>query len=345
MRTRTWKTRRNGEIEVSVLGFGGAPLGNMYRPVTETTADATLDAARAAGITYFDNAPLYGLGLSEERYGRAIARWGRDGIVLSTKIGRILDDVSIADVPDDPLFKEVPSRTIAYDYSYDGVMRSYEASRRRLRTDRIDILYIHDVDVWTHGSLEASDARIAEVMEGGYRALDELRACGAVKAIGTGVNEWEICERLVHLGDFDGFLLAGRYTLLEQGTIETFLPLCERRGIAVVLGGPYNSGILATGPVAGAKYNYVDAPPEIMERARRLQLVCRAHGVGLAEAALHFALAHPAIVSVIPGAVSPREVERNVAMLTAKIPQTLWADLKAEELVHADAPVPDGDFA
>jgi len=345
MLTRTWKTRKNGDIEVSVLGFGGAPLGNMYRPIPEEMAQATLDAACAAGITYFDTAPLYGLGLSEERYGRFLSRRGRDGIVLSTKIGRLLEDASPGEPPADPLFQQAPSRRIVYDYSYDGVMRSYEASLRRLGTDRIDILFIHDVDVWTHGSREASDARIAEVMDGGYRALDELRASGAVKAIGAGVNEWEICERLARLGDFDGFLLAGRYTLLEQGALDSFLPLCERRGIAIVLGGPYNSGILATGPVAGAKYNYREPPADILERARRLHTVCTAHGVHLAEAALHFVLAHPAIVSVIPGAMQPEEVERNAAILAAAIPDGLWSDLKAEGLLHAAAPVPQSRTA
>lgn len=341
MQTRTLKTRGGATMEFSLLGFGGAPLGNLYAAIPETRAQATLDAARAAGITYFDTAPLYGLGLSEERFGAAFKRWGRAGTVLSTKIGRVLEDCAPEDT-EETIFVDTPHRRFSFDYSYDGVMRSYEDSLTRLGVDAIDILYIHDVDVWTHGSAKASDARIAQVMEGGYRALENLRGTGAIKAFGAGVNEWEICQRLAKQGDFDCFLLAGRYTLLEQEALTSFLPLCEKRGIGIVLGGPYNSGILATGAIAGAKYNYAAAPAEILQRVRKIERVCAAHDVGLAEAALHFVAAHPAMVSIIPGAVSPDEVTRNVAMLEARIPGTLWSDLKSEGLVRADAPVPSG---
>ena len=339
MRERSLQTRKHGPLALTELGFGGAPLGNLYRPIPEPTAQATLDAAYEAGIRLFDTAPLYGLGLSEERFGQAIARWGRDQIVLSTKIGRVLTDCPPDQVPE-TIFHDIPQRRFDYDYSYDGVMRSYQDSLKRLGTDRIDILLIHDVDVWTHGTREASDARIREVMEGGYRAMEELRAAGDILAIGAGVNEWDICERLAALGDFDCFLLAGRYTLLEQEAQESFLPLCVEKGIGIILGGPYNSGILATGPVEGAYYNYQPAPPEILERAGRLQAVCEAHGVRLVEAALHFVLGHPAIVSVIPGAAAPEEVTRNLEVLGAQIPAALWDDLKGEGLIPAAALVP-----
>ncbi len=339
MKQRTLQTRKHGALPLTVLGFGGAPLGNLYRPIPEAVAQATLDAAFAAGIRLFDTAPLYGLGLSEERYGKALARWGRDEIVLSTKIGRVLTDCPPEQVPE-TIFFDIPNRRFGYDYSYDGVMRSYEDSLQRLGTERIDILLVHDVDVWTHGTREASDARIREVMDGGYKAMEALRACGDIKAIGVGVNEWDICERMAGLGDFDCFLLAGRYTLLEQEALDSFLPLCVERGIGIILGGPYNSGILATGPVEGAMYNYNPAPPEILDRARRLEAVCESHGVRLVEAALHFVLAHPAIVSVIPGAAAPAEVERNLEILSASLPAALWDDLKGEKLLRGDAPVP-----
>lgn len=339
MQSRTLNTRAHGPLELSALGFGGAPLGNIYRAIDETEAQSTLDAAHQAGITLFDTAPFYGLGLSEERFGRAIERWGRDNVVLSTKIGRLLEDCAPADVPE-TIFVDIPSRRFEFDYSYDGVMRSHEQSLARLGTDRVDILLIHDADVWTHGSVEAADTRFREVMDGGYKALESLRASGAIKAFGAGINEWDTCERFARAGDFDCLLLAGRYTLLEQDALTSFLPLCVERGIGIILGGPYNSGILATGPIDGAKYDYAPATPEIMDKARRLEAICTAHGVRLVEAALHFILAHPAIVSVIPGAVKPAEVTQNVTVLNAEIPPGVWSDMKAEGLIRADAPTP-----
>jgi D-threo-aldose 1-dehydrogenase len=238
-------------------------------------------------------------------------------------------------------FYDTPNRTFRYDYTYDGVMRSHEASLARLQQDRIDILLVHDIDVFTHGTEEASDRHIRELFDrGGYRALEELRAAGAVKAIGGGLNEWQACEKLLALGDFDCFLLAGRYTLLEQEALDSFLPLCERRNVGIILGGPFNSGILATGPVPEARYNYVPAPPDILARVTRIEAVCLAHGVKLIEAALQFVLGHPAVKTVIPGANSPEQVRANMHLLHARIPPALWADLKSEGLLRADAPMP-----
>jgi D-threo-aldose 1-dehydrogenase len=330
----------SARLTLTVLGFGGAPLGNLYQPLADETAAAALETARAAGLGVFDTAPLYGFGLSEERFGRVLGTWPRRDFVLSTKVGRLLRDCAPGDVPQLG-FHDTPDRTFDYDYSYDGVMRSHEASLARLGLDRVDVLLVHDVDVFTHGSREASDARIRELFDrGGYRALDDLRAAGAVSAIGAGVNEWEVCATLAGLGDFDCFLLAGRYTLLEQDALESFLPLCVRRDIGIILGGPFNSGILATGPGPGAYYNYAPAPPHILARVTRLDDICRAHGVRLVEAALQFVLAHPAVKTVIPGANSPAQVAANVGLLDARIPASLWRDLKSEGLVRDDAPVP-----
>lgn len=344
MKSRQLRTRA-ATLDLSLLGFGGAPLGNLYVAVSEAEAQATLSAAWDAGIRLFDTAPLYGFGLSEERLGRGVQDRPRDAYVISTKVGRLLEDCAPQDVPR-LNFVETPSRTFRYDYSYDGVMRSHEASLKRLAQDRVDILLVHDVDVYTHGSSEGSETRIRELFDlGGYRALDELRAGGTVSAIGAGVNEWQVCERLLGLAEFDAFLLAGRYTLLEQEALNSFLPLCEERGVAIILGGPFNSGILATGPIQGARYNYEPAAPEILQRAARLEEVCRSQGVRLIEAALHFVLAHPAITTVIPGANSPEQVTANVALLHADIPAALWTDLKAEGLIRPDAAVPAGPFS
>lgn len=337
--TRHLRTH-TGPLPLTIMGFGGAPLGNLYSPITDDEARRTLDAAWDEGLRLFDTAPQYGVGLSEARFADALAGRPRDGYVLSTKIGRLLRDCRPGEAPPSH-FVQTPNRTFDYDYSYDGVMRSHEASLRRLRQDRVDILFVHDVDVMSHGSREASDARVRELFDrGGFRALDELRAAGRVRAVGAGVNEWEVCQTLLNLGDFDCFLLAGRYTLLEQEALDSFLPLCERRDVGIVLGGPFNSGILATGAVPGARYNYALAAADVLARVRRLDAVCHAHGVRLIEAALQFVLAHPVVKTVIPGANSPAQVRANRQLLDAAIPPALWADLKRERLLREDAPVP-----
>src|SRR3984957_15373728 len=320
------------------LGFGSAPLGNLYRPLTERDARATLDAAWTEGCRYYDTAPLYGLGLAETRLNGFLRAKPRDSYLVSTKIGRLLKLCPAAEKTRPEAFFETPSRREVFDYSYAGVMRSLEFSLERLGLDSIDIVYAHDVDVYTHGSKAASDARIREFMEGGYKALIKLR--GAGKAIGAGINEWEVAETLARAGDFDVFLLAGRYTLLEQEALTSFLPYCLENKIGVVIGGPYNSGILATGPKPGARYNYSPASKEILDRVRRIEEVCKKNGVKLAEAALRFPLSHPAIVSVIPGAQKPAEVKRNAEMLGTKIPAALWRELKTKGLLRADAPTP-----
>jgi D-threo-aldose 1-dehydrogenase len=340
IKPRPFRTPRGLALDFTTIGFGTAPLGNLYRPLTEQDARATLDAAWDIGCRYFDTAPLYGLGLAETRLNGFLREHRAEPVLLSTKVGRLLDRCAPSERSAIGRFFDTPSRRGQYDYSYDGVMRSLEFSLERLGVDTIDILYCHDVDVFTHGSQQAADRRIAEFMAGGYRALDQLRAAGAVKAIGAGVNEWQVCETLAKAGDFDLFLLAGRYTLLEQDSLQSFLPLCEAKGIGIVLGGPFNSGILATGPRPGAFYDYDPAPPPILERVGRIEAICNAHSVPLAAAALQFPLAHPAVASVIPGGQSPRELHQNFELLCHPIPAALWEDLKRAGLLRSDAPVP-----
>ena len=326
-------------VEVTIMGFGGAPLGNMYQAFSDQQARATLEACYDAGIRYFDTAPLYGFGLSEHRLGEALRGRQRDAFVLSTKVGRLLRPGDPAALDHGQFRGSLPFAQV-YDYSYDGVMRSVDDSLQRLGTWRIDILLVHDLDVWTHGSEEARRARVQEFMAGGYRALVELREQGAVRAIGAGVNETAACQDLAERGDFDCFLLAGRYTLLEQAPLDHFLPLCATRNIALIIGGAYNTGILATGAIPGAYFQYAPAPPEIMERVRRIEAVCARHGVRLASAALQFPLGHPVVATVIPGTRSPAEVAQNVEIFAPEIPADFWAELKHEGLLRADAPTP-----
>ncbi len=338
--TELLNNRTSRPVPLTRMGFGGAPLGNLYRKVSDEDAQAALQAAYDSGIRFFDTAPQYGLGRSEHRFGEAIARFGRENIQLSTKIGRLLLDCEPHEVTPEA-FVDVPQKRIVFDYTYDGVMRSYEASRERIGVANADILLVHDVCVFSQGSQEMSDAKVRELFDGGgYKALLELRDAGEIAAIGAGVNEWQVCEKLLGLGDFDGFLLAGRYTLLEQEALDSFLPLCEKRDVGIILGGPYNSGILATGAIPGAKYNYADAPEDILDRVRKIQTVCAAHDTPLIAAALQFVLGHPCVKTVVPGAVSAAEVQANVALMDREVPAGLWSDLRSEGLIRPDAPLP-----
>jgi D-threo-aldose 1-dehydrogenase len=325
-------------LEVSVLGFGTAPLGDLYARLDDATAIAAVARAFDLGINLLDTSPLYGRGLAEHRCGTAIRRVPRRDIVLCTKVGRWMDPFHKPD--NGSGFVGGQQHRAVVDYSYDGTMRSVEQSLLRLGTDRLDLLLIHDVDVWTHGA-DAIEDRFREAMAGAYVALDQLRGEGVVAGIGIGVNEAEMCVRFAQAGSFDTMLLAGRYSLLEQPALEQFLPLAQQQGIGVLLGGVFNSGILATGAIDGAKYNYQDAPPHIQATVADIERVCRAHSVALPTAALQFALGHPAVVSIVLGAQNPIEVERNVAALATEVPAALWSDLKAQHLLHADAPVPN----
>jgi D-threo-aldose 1-dehydrogenase len=323
---------------VTELGFGGAPLGNLFRPLPAQTARTTLAAAKAADFGYFDTAPFYGFGLSERRMGDAL-RGG--AFVLSSKVGRVLDPVSgpvseaevrhgyATPMPFEPVF----------DYSYDAVMRSYEESLQRLGLARIDILYIHDIGRMTHG--EENAFHMAELTTGGgLKALEELRSAGAIAGFGMGVNEVEACLEVMEHARLDAILLAGRYTLLEQTPLDALFPACESAGTAIVIGGPFNSGILAVGAKAGATFNYEAAPRSVVEKVAALEAVCAAHGVPLPAAALQFPLAHPLVASVIPGLDSPERVEQAVAWYNTRIPAALWGDLKAQKLLRPEAPTP-----
>jgi D-threo-aldose 1-dehydrogenase len=333
---RRFVTRAGRELTFTAMGFGSAPLGNYLRPLSEAECDQTLAAAWNSGMRYFDTAPLYGLGLSEMRVGRLLAQRPRKEFILSTKVGRLLTPCAKEEV-NGFFFVETPQVRFSYDYSYDGVMRSYEASLKRLGLDRVDILYVHDICGLVHGGREASEARIQELIEtGGWRALTELRDHGDVAAIGAGVNEWEPCARLLELVDPDLFLLAGRYTLLEQVPLDTLFPECAKRGVRIVAGGPYNSGILA----GGTTYNYAEAPGEVVARARAIDDVCQTHGVSLPAAALQFILANPLVASVIPGGQTVAETKHNASVLEESIPTALWRDLKDRQLLHELAPTP-----
>ena len=326
------------DLEVTAMGFGAAPIGNFLKPITEETSKAMIDAAYEAGLTYYDTAPMYGHGLSELRVGQGLRWRDRDSVVISTKVGRLLKPTPRKEIDFTPWVDAAPF-TCAFDYSYDGVMRSFEDSLQRLALERIDIAFIHDVDVFTHGE-EQQKIHFRTAMDGAWKALEELRAGGLVTSIGLGVNEWQVCHQALIERDFDSFLLAGRYTLLEQDALDEFLPLCVERGAAVVIGGGYNSGILATGAVAGAKYNYSPAPEAVMTKVAAMEAICKRHGVSLPAAALQFVLAHPAVPTIVPGTRTVRQLEQNLDLINTAIPGDFWEELKNEGLLREDAPTP-----
>jgi D-threo-aldose 1-dehydrogenase len=324
-------TRFLGRSPVSVtsLSFGAAGIGNLYTAVTESQADATLEAAWEAGIRAFDTAPHYGLGLSEQRLGAALRHRPRDSYSISTKVGRILEPA--ADPRGDDLangFAVPATHRRRWDFSADGVRRSLDESLRRLGLDRVDIVYLHDPD-------DHAEQALAEA----YPALEKLRTEGVVGAIGVGMNHSELPTRFVRETDIDVVLLAGRYTLLDQTGLDELLPSAAERGVSVVLGGVFNSGILAD-PHAAATFDYGAAPDEILSRAQRMQLICQEHNVHLRAAALQFPAGHPAVVSVLLGARSPEEVRVAVADAAAALPAELWRDLKAAGLLPESVPTP-----
>jgi D-threo-aldose 1-dehydrogenase len=290
-----------------------------------------------AGVRFFDTAPMYGHGLSELRTGHSLRWKRRDDYVLASKVGRVLTPARRESIDFRPWVDGAPF-AMRFDYSYDGTMRSFEDSLQRLGLERMDICFIHDIDVFTRGAEQPEVFR--QAMDGCWRALESLRSQGLVKAIGVGVNEWQVCHEALKQRDFDCFLLAGRYTLLEQDALEEFLPLCEQRGAAVVVGGGFNSGILATGARPGAKYNYAPAPETVLERVRRIEAVCAEHAVPLPAAALQFVVAHPAIPSFIAGTRTVEQLRQNLEWFTHPIPAEFWAALKRQGLLREDAPVP-----
>jgi D-threo-aldose 1-dehydrogenase len=312
------------------LSLGCSQLGNLHRAMDDDTAGAIVDAAWDTGVRYFDTAPHYGLGLSERRLGGALATRPRADYVLSTKVGRLLEPLAAVRGQDTDGFAVAATHRRVWDFSRDGVRRSLEESLQRLGLDRVDVVYLHD-----------PDDHLEQVLATGYPALEELRAEGIVAAIGAGMNQTPMLSELARNTDVDVLMLAGRYTLLEQGALDDLLPICERRGIGVVVAGVFNSGLLARrNPPEDATYDYAPAPAEVLDRARRIADVCERHGTTLPEAAIAFPLGHPAVVSVCVGARSPEQVRRNARLLGAEVPQHLWDELREEGLLHPAAPVP-----
>jgi len=322
------------------LGFGAGAIGNLYREIADAEATDAVRAALGKGVRYFDTAPHYGFGLSERRLGRVLGELGAaQETVVSTKVGRALVPTTVRDLRTarQGFISPEPFDSV-FDYTYDGVMRSFEESRRRLGRE-IDVLYAHDLGRRTHGERHPAQMRL--FIDEGYRAMRSLREQGVVRAIGLGVNEWQVCEELLAVADLDVVLLAGRYTLLEQEALDSFLPLCIRRGVAVVIGGPYNSGILARDDRTGSAthYDYGQAPPDILARVDSIQAVCARHRVPLAAAALQFPLGHPAVISVIPGMSTTTEVADAVRWMSVEIPADCWRELRELSLLRADAPI------
>jgi len=330
------KFGRSG-LNVTAFAFGTAPVGNFLKEIDEATSDAMFQRSWDAGVRFFDTAPMYGHGLSELRTGQSLRWKNRDDLVLASKVGRLLTPTRRRDINFAPWVNAAPF-TVDFDYSYDGTMRSVEDSLQRMALERIDILFIHDIDVFTRGKDQPEVFR--QAMDGCYKALLSLRDQGVVKAIGVGVNEWQVCQTALEQGDFDAFLLAGRYTLLEQEALDTFLPLCVRRGAAVLVGGGFNSGILATGATPGAKYNYAPAPAAVMEKVARIEAVCARYDVPLPAAALQFVVAHPAIPSFCAGTRTVAQLDQNLAWFNHPIPAAFWDALKSKGLMRDDAPVP-----
>ncbi|MBA3796017.1 MAG: aldo/keto reductase [Chloroflexi bacterium] len=325
-------------VEVTELGFGGASIGELFVRVSEADAAATLAAAWQAGVRYFDTAPWYGRGLSELRTGAGLRDHPRSEYSLSTKVGRWLRPASAAGFDGAPWLGGSPNEVV-FDYTYDGIMRSVEGSRLRLGITRFDVAWIHDLDR-LYFDQPTMDAHFRDLAGSGWRALEELRSSGQIGAIGAGINDLGLMPRFLEISDIDAFLVAMPYTLLDQEALESEFPACVARGVGLVIGAVFASGILATGPVAGAKYAYAEPPAEVMEKTRRIAAVCERHAVPLAAAALQFPLGHPAVASVIPGASSPAQQARNVEGFRTAIPDDLWAELKHEGLLREDAPVP-----
>jgi D-threo-aldose 1-dehydrogenase len=314
-------------MRVTRLGLGTAPLAGLYRAVDEVDALAVIERAWQSGIRFFDTAPLYGYGLAEGRVGKGLRTKRRDDFVLATKVGRLLRP----DAPAEPgqAFMGTPPLNPVFDFSYAGVMRSVEESRARLGIERLDVLHIHD-----------PDDHYEEALEGAYRALDELRSEGVIRAVGAGMNQAEMLTRFAREGDFDCFLLAGRYTLLDQMALKELLPTCLERGVAIIAAGVYNSGILGD-PKPGTHYDYRPAPPALVERAQKLRTVCERHGVPLRAAAIQFPLGHPAVQTVVVGCRSVEQLEDSIRMFETEIPPALWAELKSERLLPDEAPTPN----
>jgi len=326
------------DVQLTELGFGGASIGELFVRVSEADAAATLTSAWDAGVRYFDTAPWYGRGLSELRTGAGLRDHPRSDYALSTKVGRWLRPSTADGFDGSPWLGGLPNEVV-FDYTYDGIMRSVEGSRLRLGITSFDVAWIHDLDR-LYFDQPTMESHFRDLAASGWRALEELRASGQIGAIGAGINDLGLMPRFLDIGDIDAFLVAMPYTLLDQDVLDAEFPACLERGVGFVIGAVFASGILAKGPVPGAKYAYAEPSAEIMAKTRRIAAVCERHGVPLAAAALQFPLGHPAVASVIPGASGPAQQARNVEAFWTAIPDDLWTELKHEGLLRDDAPVP-----
>lgn len=335
------KTRLLGRtgLEVTQLGFGGAQLGEHDRRIPEAEAQGAISAAYEAGINFWDTSPYYRHGLSEHRLGYYLREQPRVSFILQTKVGRVFSrpasDPMNVDVS--PWIGGLPF-IFRFDYSYDGIMRSYEDSLQRLSLNRVDLLLIHDLDPEELSGEEAVDHHLKQLDSGGFKALDDLRAAGEIQGIGAGINMLEMIPRFLERFDMDVFLVAMPYSLIDQSGIDRELAMCGERNIGIIKGSPYASGVLAAGLDSESTYNYVPAPADVLKRVRDIQSVCDRHGVNRRAAALQFLLSHDSVATMIPGMMSKREVLNNLAMLKVDIPPDFWAELKSESLLRADAP-------
>jgi len=318
------------QLQIDVLGLGGAPLGGNFADLDYTQGIEIISAALDAGMSYFDTAPWYGFGRSERVVGDQLR--GKN-YILSSKVGRLLAPGSVATPMDFGMIDPLPFHPV-YDYSYDGVMRAFEDGLQRLGLDRIDILLAHDIGTFQHGDDNAKHFK--DLQEGGYKAMAELRADGRVQAIGLGVNENQVCLDALNIGQWDVFLLAGRYTLLEQTALDELFPACDVVGTTIICGGPFNSGIL----VGREMWNYNNAPKAVVNKVKALGAVADKYGIPLSAAALQFPLAHNTVTSVIPGPRSKVELEEILRWQSVRIPNEFWASLKSQALVHEHAPTP-----
>jgi len=308
--------------------------------VSESQAHDTLQTAWDSGIRYFDTAPFYGYGKSEHRLGHFLRQQPRDDFVLSTKVGRVLKATRDLKSFDKEMWVGGLPFEHAFDYSYDGIMRSYEDSLQRLGLNAIDLLLIHDLDYFFHTTEDMVTACLGQLYTSGWRALDELRSSGQIKGIGAGLNMLGLIPRFLDMVDINFFILAMPYTLLDQDPLDLEFPKCAEHGVDIVIGSVFASGILATGPVEGALYAYSPAEAEILEKTRKIEAICQAHDVHLPAAAIQFPLAHPNVAAIIPGALKPDYIHSNVKHYQQAIPADLWAKLKSEGLLREDAPTP-----
>jgi D-threo-aldose 1-dehydrogenase len=335
-------TRRLGktELQLPLFGYGGAPLGDLFTSITDADAEIMLNTAWDAGVRYYDTAPLYGWGQSEHRTGRCLYTKPREEVIISTKVGRLLKAPINRAACGGGMWSGGLRFDEVYDYSYDGIMRSYEDSLQRLGMNKVDLLIVHDLDWRNHKTTASVDAYLAQLKTSGWRALEELKQSGEIAGIGAGVNDMGTMPRFLDLVDLDFFLVAGRYTLLDQRVLDEEFPQLEANDVGVILGAPFASGILATGAVPGAKCNYENADEPTMERVRNIQAVCERHNTPLIAAALQFVFGHHLVANVIPGAYNAEQVTSNLAHMRREIPADLWAELKHEKLLREDAPTP-----